>query len=42
VYEPPVGGNGSPRIISYGEDGQPGGEGPNEDLDNFTIREGKK
>lgn len=41
VYEPPVGGSGSPRILCYGEDGQPGGEGVNADIDNFTIREGK-
>ena len=41
VYEPAVGGTGSYRVISYGKDGQPGGEGEDADIDNFTIRAGK-
>lgn len=41
VYEPPQ--SGSPaKIISYGKDGQPGGEGDDADIDNFTIRNGGK
>ena len=27
------------RVISYGKDGKPGGEGDDADIDNFTIRE---
>ena len=41
VYEPPLGGTGPYKVISYGKDGQPGGEGDDADIDNFTIREGK-
>ena len=37
LYEPAS--SGSPyRVISYGADGQPGGDGDNADIDNFTIR----
>ena len=39
-YEPPTSG-GPPRIICYGEDGQPGGDGKNEDIDNLMIKQGK-
>lgn len=40
VYEPASAG--SPyRLISYGKDGQPGGEGDDADIDNFTIRNKK-
>ena len=41
VYEPPRGGTGPYKVISYGKDGQPGGEGDDADIDNFTIRERK-
>ncbi len=40
VYEQPVGG--SPVVImSYGADGQPGGEGEDSDISNITMKEGK-
>jgi len=41
VYEPGRGSGGTYRIISYGKDGQPGGEGDDADIDNYTIREKK-
>jgi general secretion pathway protein G len=41
VYEPPSGSSMEFRVISYGSDGQPGGEGDETDIDNFTIRENK-
>jgi len=41
LYEPPASGSGSYRVISYGEDGQPGGEGNDRDVDNVTMRENK-
>jgi general secretion pathway protein G len=41
VYEPPRSGSSSFRVISYGKDGQPGGEGDDADIDNLTIRERK-
>ena len=37
-YEP-ASGSGAYRVISYGKDGQPGGDGDDADIDNFTIRE---
>jgi hypothetical protein len=40
VYEPPRGTQGY-RVISYGKDGVPGGEGENADIDNITIMERK-
>jgi general secretion pathway protein G len=39
IYEPPSGGQ-SFRIISYGRDGAPGGEGDDADIDNIMIQEG--
>lgn len=38
VYEPASRGGATYRVISYGKDGQPGGEGDDSDIDNFTIR----
>ncbi len=35
MYEPPSPGEPRARIISYGKDGQPGGEGDNADIDNW-------
>ncbi|MFM7280879.1 MAG: type II secretion system major pseudopilin GspG [Planctomycetia bacterium] len=32
VYEPPQSGQPVPRILSYGKDGQPGGEGDDRDI----------
>jgi general secretion pathway protein G len=40
VYEPPVGNRGF-RVISYGKDGAPGGEGEDADIDNISIMERK-
>jgi len=40
VYEPPVGTR-PYRVICYGRDGQPGGEGEDADMDNVTILERK-
>ena len=40
LYDPPSPGTPMPRVYSYGKDGQPGGEGDNEDIDSETIREG--
>jgi len=37
VFEPAVGGS-KFRVISYGKDGIPGGEGDDSDLDNISIR----
>jgi general secretion pathway protein G len=41
VYDPATAGS-TPKIISYGKDGQPGGEGDDADLDNFTMRNKEK
>lgn len=32
IYEPPQSGQPQPRILSYGKDGQPGGEGDDRDI----------
>lgn len=40
VYEPPSGGQ-EFRVICYGKDGAPGGEGEDADVDNLTILERK-
>jgi general secretion pathway protein G len=40
IYEPPMG-NDPFRVISYGKDGAPGGEGDNADMDNVSILERK-
>jgi general secretion pathway protein G len=39
-YDPPTAGR-SYRVYSLGKDGQPGGEGDDADIDNFTIRGGE-
>ncbi len=36
-YEPPGSGQTKPRVICYGADGVPGGEGQDKDFDNFMI-----
>jgi general secretion pathway protein G len=41
MYEPPASGEPRPRVYSYGKDGQPGGEGDEADVDNWSIVEGK-
>jgi general secretion pathway protein G len=38
-YEPPQPGHPMPRVISYGSDGAPGGEGEAADIDSETIKE---
>ncbi|HVS19732.1 MAG TPA: type II secretion system major pseudopilin GspG [Planctomycetota bacterium] len=40
IYEPPSAGQDF-RVISYGKDGAPGGEGEDADMDNLTILERK-
>ncbi len=39
-YEKPSEGNTKPRVICWGADGVPGGDGPDTDFDNVMIREG--
>lgn len=36
-YEPPTGSEPDPRVICYGQDGVPGGEGDDGDRDNIMI-----
>jgi general secretion pathway protein G len=38
LYEPPTPEHAEPRILSYGRDGEPGGEGEDEDLDSLKFR----
>lgn len=38
VYHPPASG-GRPRIVSYGRDGKPGGEGEGADIDSATLED---
>ena len=38
-YEPPQPGHPLPRVISFGRDGAPGGEGEDADIDNETIKD---
>jgi general secretion pathway protein G len=40
VYEAPQSGQGF-KVICYGRDGQPGGEGEDSDIDNVTMQEKK-
>jgi hypothetical protein len=37
VFEPATSGS-DYKIISYGKDGQPGGEGDDADIDNFSMK----
>ena len=39
-YEPPSGGIPDPRIICFGKDGAPGGEGDNQDRDSIMLVNG--
>jgi general secretion pathway protein G len=39
-YEPPGPGQPKPRVGSYGKDGQPGGEGDDQDIDNVSVQSG--
>lgn len=41
IYEPAQGGS-LPKILSYGKDGQPGGEGDDADIDSQSMRNGGK
>jgi general secretion pathway protein G len=36
-YEPPMGGSSQYRVYTLGRDGQPGGEGEDQDIDNTMI-----
>lgn len=38
-YEPPQPGHPMPRVISFGADGAPGGEGDSADIDSDTIKD---
>jgi general secretion pathway protein G len=40
-YEPPGPGTVKFRVLSYGADGEPGGEGKDRDIDNVMIKEGE-
>lgn len=40
-YEPPEPGGKTFRVFSFGKDGQPGGEGEDQDIDNLLVEEGK-
>jgi len=41
MYEPPTSGEPRARVYSYGKDGQPGGDGDDFDIDNWSIIEGQ-
>jgi len=41
VYEPPPAGSDRFRVISFGKDGQPGGDGDDADIDNVRIQNGE-
>jgi len=41
MYESPGPGQPQARVISYGKDGQPGGEADDADMDTMSIRQGK-
>jgi general secretion pathway protein G len=38
LYEPPTPEHAEPRILSYGRDGEPGGEGEDADMDSLKFR----
>jgi general secretion pathway protein G len=42
VYEPPTSGTHKFRVVSYGKDGVPGGEGDDADIDNLLIQNGEQ
>ena len=42
VFEPDFDGSGNFRVISYGADGAPGGEGKDADMDNRSIKSGRR
>ena len=41
LYEPPPPGTADYRVLTYGADGKPGGEGLDQDLDNVMIQNGE-
>lgn len=41
LYEPPPPGTHDYHVRTYGADGQPGGTGPDQDVDNVMIRDGR-
>ena len=41
IYEPPASGSRKFRVISFGKDGTPGGEGDDADIDNIKIQNGE-
>jgi general secretion pathway protein G len=40
-YEAPMGGMPDPRVICYGQDGSPGGEGDDRDRDSMMLKNGE-
>ena len=40
IYEPPTSGSRKYRVLSYGKDGVPGGDGDDADIDNVMIQDG--
>jgi general secretion pathway protein G len=40
MYEPPPSGTRKFRVVSYGKDGTPGGDGDDADIDNILIQDG--
>ncbi len=41
IYEPPATGSTKYRVLTYGDDGVPGGEGSARDMDNIMIKNGE-
>ncbi len=41
IYEPPAAGSTKFRVLTYGDDGIPGGEGSARDMDNIMIKNGE-
>lgn len=41
AYEPPTSGNIQFRVMTYGKDGLPGGEGEDRDFDNVMVKNGE-
>lgn len=41
LYDPPGSGESRARVYSHGKDGQPGGDGDNADIDNWSIKDGE-
>jgi general secretion pathway protein G len=42
LYDPPGSGESRTRVYTYGKDGQPGGEGNDGDIDNWSIKDDER